>query len=85
MELRNSYREESTTSASLGNGEILKTNNFFAPLIDIVTPIFSHSNETFIAFTGIGALIDRENQYVFPILKAGKNVYSATQYEPSAE
>lgn len=61
MELRNSFREETVTSGSASNGEILKSNNFFAPLTEIHTPVFSHSNETFIAFTGIGALIDRDN------------------------
>ena len=73
------------TSTSPSYGEVLESNNFFQPLTCLATPIFSHSNETFIAFTGIGASIDLDNQYVFPILKANVNTYSATHLDSSDE
>jgi hypothetical protein len=70
MELRNSNRGESMTASSPSFGEVLKSNNLFKPLTGMNTPVFTFSNETEIAFTGIGAILDRENQYVFPILSA---------------
>ena len=74
-----------TTSASPGNGEVLMSNNFFKPLVSTSTPVFSATNETQIAFSGIGSILDRENQFVFPILKAKSNTYSATHYETTTE
>jgi hypothetical protein len=85
MELRNSNRGETVTSSSPSVGEVLKTNNIFKPLTEMHTPIFTFTNETEIAFTGIGAILDRENQFVFPILSAKINTYSATHYEPNDE
>lgn len=85
MELRNSNRGETVTSTSPSHGEILKSNNLFKPLTEMHTPVFTFSNQTQIAFTGIGAILDRENQYVFPILSANLNSYSATHYEVTAE
>lgn len=85
-ELRNSNREETLTSSNPGKGEILKSNNVFKPLTELHTPIFSSSNDTEIAFTGIGSILDRENQFVFPILRAKPNSYSATHFSgPDAE
>jgi hypothetical protein len=60
MELRDSDRKETITSTPT-TGEILKTNNIFTPLTEMKTPIFSFSNETEIAFSGIGSILDREN------------------------
>jgi hypothetical protein len=80
MELRNGDRTETMTSISPADGEILTSNNFFKPLTEHHKPVFSASNETEIAFTGIGSILDHENQFVFPILRAKKNTYSRTQY-----
>lgn len=53
------------------NDDVVMSKNIFTELTDLNTPVFS-LNEP-IAFKGIGATLDPENKYVFPILRAERS------------
>lgn len=51
----------------------VSSDKIFNPLLDMPTPIFSPGN---VYYNGIGSLLDTENPYVFPILRASDSFYS---------
>jgi len=52
----------------------IKTSNFFSPLNNIHTPVFSKQE---ITYSGIGHVLDPENKFVFPILRNSSSAVSA--------
>jgi Oligosaccharyltransferase 48 kDa subunit beta len=51
------------------------SKNFFEPFTSTSKGIFSESEKP-IAFSGVGQIIDSNNQYVFPILRAEHTTFS---------
>jgi oligosaccharyltransferase complex subunit beta len=60
------------------------SKNFFEPFTTTSKGIFS-KNEKSIAFSGIGQVLDPNNQYVFPILRAEQTTFSYNQEKNSGE
>jgi hypothetical protein len=50
------------------NDEVIMSKNIFTELTNLQTPVFSLKEH--VAFKGIGATLDPENKFVFPILRA---------------
>jgi hypothetical protein len=60
------------------------SNNFFEPFTTTSKGIFSKSERS-IAFSGVGQLLDANNQYLFPILRAEPTTFSYNQEKNSGE
>jgi len=55
------------------------SKNLFQPLTDLSTPVFDRfdNSSSGVVFTnGIGAYLDPQNQFVFPILRAEQSTVS---------
>ena len=63
------------------------SRNMFKPLTENQTPVFSPLDDLkeMIAYQGIGSILDQNNKYVFPILRAESTTMSTTDLEPSDE
>ena len=59
----------------------------FKPLTENQTPVFSPFDDLneMISYQGIGSILDQNNKYVFPILRAESTTMSTTDLEPSDE
>lgn len=66
----------------------MTSKNLFQPLTDLSQPVFSrfdNSSSGVVFGKGIGAYLDPENQFVFPILRAEQSTVSVaneTEKEP---
>jgi hypothetical protein len=60
------------------------SKNFFEPFTTTSKGIFSKSEKS-IAFSGIGQVLDPNNQYVFPILRAEQTTFSYNQEKNSGD
>jgi len=50
------------------NDDVVMSSNIFKELTDLQTPVFTLDHP--VAFKGIGSVIDTNNKYAFPILRA---------------
>ncbi len=63
---------------------VVYSNNFFEPFTTTSKGIFSKSERS-IAFSGVGQVLDANNQYLFPILRAEPTTFSYNQEKNSGE
>lgn len=54
---------------------MIHSKNFFEPFKTTSKGLFSQSDKP-IAYSGIGAVLDTQNQFVFPILRAEPSTFS---------
>mmetsp|Transcript_35500 Transcript_35500/g.43473 ORF Transcript_35500/g.43473 Transcript_35500/m.43473 type:complete len:99 (+) Transcript_35500:351-647(+) len=57
----------------------VRSKNLFKPLAEMKQPVFDQfdSSSAGVSFEGVGAALDQENQFVFPILRAESTTLSA--------
>ena len=69
------------------NTNFIASKNLFEPLSQRETPIFDEFSQDSdgLLYSGIGALIDPKNQFVFPILRAEQSTVSMTDVEQHDE
>ena len=79
--------EQQVTAYMAGDKHLslINSRNLFDPLVNLETPIFDSFPEESdgILFSGIGSIIDPDNQFVFPILRAETTTISKTELEIS--
>ena len=65
----------------------IASKNLFEPLVNLDTPIFNgfSADSDGLLYSGIGSILDPENQFVFPILRAESTTVSVTDVEVSEE
>ena len=56
----------------------MSSANLFHPLSSNQNPVFTPLSENKVAFQGIGSVLDQNNRYVFPILRADQTTMSVT-------
>ena len=63
------------------------SKNLFEPLVNLDTPVFDsfETDGDGLLYSGIGAILDPENQFVFPILRAESTTVSVTDLDISDE
>ena len=64
---------------------IVQSKNMFKPLTANQTPVFQPLKYKSVAFKGIGSVLDQNNRYVFPILRAEQTTISANSIKTNEE
>ena len=64
---------------------IVESKNMFKPLTTNQTPVFQPLTNNSVVFKGIGSVLDQNNRYVFPILRAEQTTMSAYSIMTSEE
>ena len=69
------------------NQSFITSKNLFEPLVNLDTPIFDKfpGDSDGLLFSGVGSLIDPDNQFVFPILRAEASTVSVTDLNISED